>query len=506
MTILTLFLYIGIAALALTGIISRFRNTILSFPDSLLQNFAGILFVFSGFVKAVDPMGTAFKMEQYFTAFEDTCKGSFLSFMSPVFPALTNYALSFSVVMIVLEIVLGITLILGYKRKFSAWLFLIIMVFFTVLTGFTYLTGYVPSDVNFFEFSKWTAFQGSQMRVTDCGCFGDFIKLEPKISFIKDLFLMIPAIWFLFRWNYFHQLFSPSIRASLSGISLVGLFLFSFSNFIWNEPVIDFRPFGVGVNIRERLAHERAAEASVEILAFKLKNRSSQNELIIPYKVYLDSFKQYPDFKERWETLEQIKSSPKIPRTKISDFEVRSLEGESMTDELLNSKRANFIILSPKVKYHTEVHEIEKLDTLFKIDTINTKLGGRDSIIINKVPYEFQKRKDKVTTYHWDKKFVQILKTKMLPLLDSVKGVEVATTFLVAGLTQDAIINLRNECGINFPTYEADDLLIKTIMRSNPGLLLLRDGQIVDKWHHKQLPDVDELTKKYLNPYADKIY
>ena len=179
MTIVSLFLYVAIAALALSGLISRFKLDKFSFVENFIQNFAGILFIFSGFVKAVDPMGTAFKMEQYFTAFEDTCKGSFLKILAPIFPVLSNMSLGFSVFMIVLEIVLGIMIIIGYRRQLSAWLFLIIMVFFTILTGFTYLTGFVPSDANFFEFSKWSEYNKNQMRVTDCGCFGDFLKLEP---------------------------------------------------------------------------------------------------------------------------------------------------------------------------------------------------------------------------------------------------------------------------------------------------------------------------------------
>ena len=211
MTIVTLFLYVGLVAALLTGLIFWSRKSQFHFADSFLQNFAGVLFIFSGFVKAVDPLGTAYKMEQYFTAFEDTCNGSFLKFLAPLFPLLSKYAISFSVFMIVLEIVLGIMLIIGYRRKLSAWLFFIIMIFFTILTGFTFLTGYVPTDVNFFEFGKWVEFNKTNMRVTDCGCFGDFIKLEPKISFIKDLILMVPACWFLFRWKNEHQLFSLSL-------------------------------------------------------------------------------------------------------------------------------------------------------------------------------------------------------------------------------------------------------------------------------------------------------
>lgn len=506
MTILTLFLYVGLVALAITYLISKKQDGGVNYLDSFLQNFVGSLLIFSGFVKAVDPMGTAYKMEQYFTAFEETAKGSFLKFMAPVFPFLSNYSISFSVFMIVFEIVLGIMLIIGYQRKLSAWLYLILMVFFTLLTGFTYLTGYVPSDVNFFEFSKWTPFVASNMRVTDCGCFGDFLKLEPKVSFMKDLVLMLPAVWFILRWRKLHELFSPSIRMAITFLSIFGLTLFSLSNFVWNEPVIDFRPFQNGVNIKNKLDEERKALAEVEIIAYRLRNRETKKEIEVPYKAYLDSFKLNPKFKETWETLDQVKSEPKIPRTKISDFDILNSEGESYTDHLLSDSSFHFIILSPKVKNHVRSVDEERIDTLYKMDTTVVKLKNKDSIVVSLVNAGTQKKLIKRNVYDWDSEFVNIVKNKMIPLIEGVRGPNVKASLIVGGLTEEGIRNLKIECKIDYPSYEADDLLIKTIMRSNPGLLLMKNGQILHKWHHKQLPTVEELRMKYLEDPSGKIY
>ncbi len=508
MTIVSLFLYVGLVALAMSLLISRFKIQNFSFLDNVIQNFAGALFVFSGFVKAVDPMGTAFKMEQYFAAFEDTCNGSFLKFMAPLFPMLSHYAIAFSVFMIVLEILLGIMIIIGYKRKLSAWLFFIIMIFFTILTGFTYLTGYVPNDSNFFEFSKWTQFNKNQMRVTDCGCFGDFIKLEPKISFFKDLFLMIPAFWFLLRWRKLVMLFTPLIRTSITGISGVGLFLFCFANFVWNEPIIDFRPFKIGVNIREQFEMEQKAMGEVEILAYRIRNKNSGLELQIPYKDYLDSFKQNANFKASWETLDQIKSEPKIPRTKISDFDVLALDGSSVASEFLNDTFYNLIILSPKVPFHSSVQTVEKVDSIYRQDTVIT-FNSRGAIekadIVQRLDTVL-KQNVKKNVYVWDEDFLNILQHSFLPLMDSVKSSKVKFRAVFGGLTEEGIEDLKKQSGIQFPCYEADDLLIKTIMRSNPGLLLLKDGKIIHKWHHKHLPGKDDLLDKYLNPEGNKIY
>ncbi|NJN34756.1 MAG: DoxX family protein [Saprospiraceae bacterium] len=144
-------------------------------------------------------------------------KGSFLKGIAAMFPYLAQFALTFSIVMIVLEIVVGIMLILGQKPRLTAWLYLLIMVFFTILTGYTHLTGYVPSGVNFFEFSKWGEYIASNMKVTDCGCFGDFLKLSPTTSFYKDCALMPVALILLFFSKKWHKI----------GVNAIGL-AFSF--------------------------------------------------------------------------------------------------------------------------------------------------------------------------------------------------------------------------------------------------------------------------------------
>ena len=159
MTFTGVVIYVAIAAAILTLILKfgtdRVKHILLSF----LQNFCGILFLFSGWVKAVDPMGTAFKMEQYFTEFQATFDGTALDFLTGIFPVFSEYSIAFSVFMIVYEMVVGVMLIIGSRRKLASWLFFLLIVFFTVLTGFTYLTGYVPSTSNFFSFSEWVPLQ-----------------------------------------------------------------------------------------------------------------------------------------------------------------------------------------------------------------------------------------------------------------------------------------------------------------------------------------------------------
>lgn len=132
MSIISLILNIGLVAILLTALIYFFNKKI-SIIDSFLQNFCGALFIFSGWVKAIDPMGTGFKLEQYFQQFESTFAGTWMKFIAPLFPILEKFSLSFSIFMIVLEIVLGIMLIIGAYRKLTSWLFLELYCFLLLL-------------------------------------------------------------------------------------------------------------------------------------------------------------------------------------------------------------------------------------------------------------------------------------------------------------------------------------------------------------------------------------
>ena len=334
MTLGILSIYIGIAAVLLSAAVyftGRQKDLIVSY----LQNFTGALFVFSGWVKAVDPLGTAYKMEQYFAEFEYTFEATWFSFLAPLFPVFSEYAIAFSVFMIVFEIVLGLMLLLGVWNRIGAWLFFLLVLFFTGLTGFTFLTGYVPGDANFFEFSKWTAYDPGQMKVTDCGCFGDFIKLEPKISFFKDLVLMIPAIIFLLRHSKMHVWLPQKWNPWVVGISALTIFLYCQSNYQWNLPSKDFRPFKIGAELAKQKKAENDALANVSITGWKLQHNESGEILELGNQTYLSEYEKY---KDDWKVVDQIKSKPTIPITKVGEFEAYDHEGMDQSEALLSEE------------------------------------------------------------------------------------------------------------------------------------------------------------------------
>ena len=185
----------------------------------------GGLFIFSGFVKLVDPIGSQYKFEEYFS--EGVLN---LEFLIP-------YALPFAIVLIVVEVVLGVAILIGWKPKFTIWSLLITIVFFTFLTWYS----------------------AYYNKVTDCGCFGDAIKLTPWQSFYKDVLLTALILILLLRLKDI----KPIVKGKLPAIiTLVSLFasLYITYHVLVHLPIIDFRPYAVGNNIPEGMKYKNDGE------------------------------------------------------------------------------------------------------------------------------------------------------------------------------------------------------------------------------------------------------
>ena len=497
MTISTLVLRIGIVAILLTIAIGfGWKKGSKNWMMMFLQYFTGVLFLFSGWVKAIDPLGTAYKMEQYFAEFELTFADTFLSFLAPIFPWLTSMSVGFSVFMIIFEMVLDLALILGHAPKWTSWLFFGLVAFFTVLTGFTFLTGYVPSGTNFFEFSSWGAYKESNMRVTDCGCFGDFIKLKPKISFFKDLVLLLPALYFLWRRDEMTQLFSGKTRQIALGLLTVGLFFYCLSNYFWNLPHTDFRPFKNGVNVAAVKDMEEQAAADVEVYAWVLKNKETGEIIELPTKTYFAGLSS--DYsKDKFEVVEQLSTKPTIEPTKISEFAVSDTRGNDVSYEYFEGETANFMIVCHKLKGKANTQTITVQDTTWLIDTIVTVDNATPQIV--KSVAGVNSREEKVVDYTWDEAYLEDFKQVIKPLAEAAIADGKKVSLVAGGADNNALSDLIQDTGLTgVETYKADDILLKTIVRSNPGIVLWKDGTILHKWHKKKLPTYDNIVKSHL--------
>jgi uncharacterized membrane protein YphA (DoxX/SURF4 family) len=471
---------------------------------TFLQHFCGVWFIFSGLVKAVDPIGTAYKMEDYFAAFSQTFEGlnNVFAKLAPVFPWLSGYSIGFSIFMVLLEIVLGVMLIVGYRRKLTAWLFFITMIFFTALTGFTYLTGYVPSDANFFDFAKWGPYKKELMRVTDCGCFGDFIKLDPKVSFFKDLGLMIPAFLFLFRSKWMHQLFNSRLRGYATWGATAFTILLCVQNTYLDLPMVDFRPFKIGNNIREKKALEEEARSNVQILGYVLKNDSLKQVVTYmepdPAKPY-SYVKQYPKA-AGWKVFEQIKNEPFIekdgqkilvPSTKVSEFAIEDADNNEITEDLLAEKGYSLIIVAYKFYGDMKTETITVQDTTWASDTIRI---NKDSINIVQRVAALTPRQIEREVFEPQADYAALFEKQVNPLADAAAKAGWKVYALATHGDFAKSKDLLKKTNGKYPFYKGDDKLLKTIIRANPGIVVMKDGQVLDMYHHRHLPGFDKLS------------
>lgn len=492
MSLFQLILYVAIAALLLTLIVSfvfkKDRNWIISY----LQNFCGALFVFSGWVKAIDPLGTAFKMEQYFAEFQALFSNTWFSFISHMFVWFSSISVTFAVVMIVVEIVLGVMLILGTLPKVTAWLFFLVIAFFTALTGFTYLTGYVPSSdeagnpVNFFQFTKWGPWVETNMKVTDCGCFGDFLILQPYVSFLKDIFLLIPAILFLFFYRHFHQLFNQAVRLALPAATAVLITIFCISNYAWDLPVTDFRPFKEGVNVAQVKAMEDSLViASASEITFIYKNPETGEVLEVGTS---GPFPTAP-----WEMIDRLEG--KVTVSKIYDFAVSNEDGEDITEDILNYEGFHFMIVGWKMEAtSTQSEMVTYMDTIMGIDTLIME----DTIMYSPRIESIEQFEAQVNYYEWNRRYVNQFKDFINPLAIAAEQKGIPTYAVVPFANPDKIEDFRHQAQTPFPFYTADDILLKTMIRSNPGVILWHNGSIVKKWHIRKLPDFETIRANYI--------
>jgi uncharacterized membrane protein YphA (DoxX/SURF4 family) len=231
----------------------------------------GALFIFSGFVKLVDPIGSQYKFEEYFS--EGVLNMEFL----------IPFALIFSIVLIVAEILLGVMILIGYKPKFTVW-----SLFFLTLV-FLFLTWY----------------SAHYNKVTDCGCFGDAIKLTPWETFYKNVILIVLIILLLIKVKLIKPIFSGKIPKVITLVSLAG-FMFIVQHVLTHLPIIDFRAYAIGKNISEGMeykndgkippVHDFMLEDSQNDLAPKIL-KMEKVMLVIASNLNKSEFEGFPEIK-----------------------------------------------------------------------------------------------------------------------------------------------------------------------------------------------------------------
>jgi uncharacterized membrane protein YphA (DoxX/SURF4 family) len=254
----------------------------------------GVLFIFSGLVKANDPLGLSYKMQEFFEVWH--------------FHWLDSYTLSFSIIMIVFEIVAGVSILLGWRMKLFSWLLLLLMIFFTFLTGYAYLSG----------------------KVRECGCFGDCIPLTAGESFTKDL-VLLGLILILF---FLRDKIRPALSSVASAALLILATVFSIA-FQWHVlvhlPQVDCLPYRIGQNIPEKMKPPPGAIPDSTAITMVYEKNGKRVEF---------SGSQFPaDFDDSYKFITRYdklirKGNAEPP---IKDFALITAGGTDTTQEVLNA-------------------------------------------------------------------------------------------------------------------------------------------------------------------------
>jgi len=352
--------------------------------------FVGVLFIISGFIKLNDPVGFSFKLEEYFSpAVLD------LPFFEP-------YALAISIFVVIVEVLLGVMLLLGFKPKLTVWSLMVMIVFFTFLTFYS----------------------AYYNKVTDCGCFGDAIKLTPWESFTKDVVLLVLILVLVKGLSHITPVFSKKWNWALVGLSTFLCILFCIQ--VLNHlPSIDFRPYKVGSNITEGMIVPEGAPKPIQEFSWKFKINGEE-------KIYVTDG-GYPDVPGEFVGVETkvVQEGYEPP---IHDFTIER-NGEDFTESLLQEPKLVMVIAYDLAK--------SELGAFAEVQTYTNKALG--------------------------------------------KGYKVVGMSASGDDESSAIIK---EFDLNFDFYFTDMTALKTIVRSNPAILVLEKGTIIQKKHYN---DFDEL-------------
>jgi len=256
----------------------------------------GVLFIFSGLVKANDPLGLSYKMQEFF----EVWGWNFFN----------DFTLSFSTLMIAFEIIAGVAVLLGWRMKLFSWLLLLLIIFFTFLTGYAVLSG----------------------KIRTCGCFGDCIPLTAVQSFTKDLILTALIVFiFIFR-NQVQPAFSA--KASSRILAVTVLFSFALQGYVFKHlPIVDCLPYKLGKNIQQQMKVPAGAVPDSSVITFVYNKQGKQVEFTAD-KFPEDFDDSLYHFVRRYDKL--IREGNAQPA--IKDFVLTSLDGTDSTQAILNQK------------------------------------------------------------------------------------------------------------------------------------------------------------------------
>ena len=309
--------------------------------------FVGILFIISGFIKLNDPVGFSYKLTEYFS--------------EPVFniPFLEPLALGLAIFLVVLEVVLGVMLLVGYRTKMTIWALLLLIIFFTFLTFYS----------AYFDVVK------------DCGCFGDALHLTPWQSFTKDVVLLFFILILFFNQKLVKPLFSTS-KTNLAVYLSVVLCAFIAVWVLNHNPIKDFRPYKVGTNIEKGMEIPEGAPKSVVEMIFIYKVNGVDKEFTEKDLMDIPEGATFVDRKDK------VISEGYVPP--IHDFSMTKDDSDYKEELLKEPKLLIFVTYDLKLSEKDGMEKLEKLNQQAKIKNykvIGMTASGADEIAKAKKQY-----------------------------------------------------------------------------------------------------------------------
>lgn len=365
--------------------LQKSMEALLTFSRILL----GAVFVFSGFVKAIDPLGSTYKIHDYLMAFG----GGFAQLTSLAFPA--------AIALSTLELLIGLCFLFKIKLKLTS---IIALVFMGVMLPLTF-------------------YIALKNPVTDCGCFGDALKIGNWATFYKNVVLLILVLLVLVYHRKMRNLFLPGVEWTVIllfiGIS-VGLSVYTYRHL----PMIDFLPYKVGVNIPEAMKVPEGKPLDKYDTKLIYEKDGVQKEFTI---------ENYPQNDSTWKFIDQKTTLvSKGYEPPIHHFEITDAQGNHLTDEIIHY---------PGIVNLVVMHNL----------TQSAKAGLDKAEVL----YEQSKKRGE-------------------------------QFYALTGSSDEDIAKFVSENKVSFPFYKADPTTLKTIIRANPGFVQIKNGTITGKWNWRQ--------------------
>ena len=364
---------------------------------NLCRIIVAVTFIFSGFVKAIDPIGTQYKLQDYLGAIG----------MAGILPNWTLLAVA--VFLAAIEFCIGIFLLFAIQRRLISKLTVAFMAFMTMVTVWI-----VVAD-----------------PVKDCGCFGDALHLTNTETLIKNIVLLVCSLAIMYRPLAMFRFVSKSNQWIVTNYTIVFI-LVSSGLSLYFLPIFDFRPYHIGVNIPRGMEIPKGAKLPQFKTTFIMEKNGQRKEFTLD---------NYPDASWKFIDSKTVQTSEGyIPP--IHDFSITDNKtGLDLTNSVLSHKGYTFLLIAP----HLETAD-------------DSNFGDIDRL------YEYAQSYD-------------------IPF------------YCLTASTTKAIKRWIDLTGAEYPFCITDEAVLKTIIRSNPGLLLLKDGTIINKWSHNNLPNEAKLSR-----------